>query len=218
MENLFLPKIDFSESPELNMSGSSYWALKNPWFQRGYYVPDFLSPTECMEVKKLGNAFPIDQSSTGGGGFTGFNDIRKSYNSWIFPCEISSWFFQKLDKIIKEVNAMSFEYDLHSIENIQYTVYNEEYKGMYGKHVDMGGPANTPDSHRKLSFSIQLTDPVEYEGGDLLLYHDGETPEIAPKGQGMIAFFPSYTIHEVTPVTKGERISAVSWIHGPRFK
>jgi len=31
-------------------------------------------------------------------------------------------------------------------------------------------------------------------------------------------FFPSYTLHEVTPVTKGTRYTLVGWVHGPAFK
>jgi len=38
------------------------------------------------------------------------------------------------------------------------------------------------------------------------------------KEQGTLVMFPSYTLHEVMPVTKGERNSLVSWITGPAFK
>ena len=33
-----------------------------------------------------------------------------------------------------------------------------------------------------------------------------------------MAVFPSYSLYEVTPVTKGERYSLVGWITGPQFK
>ena len=35
---------------------------------------------------------------------------------------------------------------------------------------------------------------------------------------GDLVVFPSYVLHEVTPVTKGERNSLVCWVTGPSFK
>jgi PKHD-type hydroxylase len=70
---------------------------------------------------------------------------------------------------------------------------------------------------RKLSLSVQLSEPEDYEGGSLLLYN-GEEPMTLPKTRGTGLFFPSYSLHEVTPVTKGIRYSLVAWFLGPRFK
>ena len=74
-------------------------------------------------------------------------------------------------------------------------------------------------SVRKLSVSIQLTDPKKYKGGELKLY-DGEDQYgvIMNKNQGALVVFPSYVLHEVTPVTKGERNSLVTWVSGNQFK
>jgi PKHD-type hydroxylase len=68
-----------------------------------------------------------------------------------------------------------------------------------------------------LSVSIQLTDPSEYEGGDLYLY-DEDKGMLMNKSQGTLILFPSFVLHEVTPITKGERNSLVAWITGPNFK
>ena len=38
------------------------------------------------------------------------------------------------------------------------------------------------------------------------------------RDQGYVAVFPSYVLHEVTPVTKGTRYSLVSWVTGKSFK
>jgi len=38
------------------------------------------------------------------------------------------------------------------------------------------------------------------------------------KEQGTLILFPSYTLHEVKPITKGERNSLVSWVTGKQFK
>ena len=70
---------------------------------------------------------------------------------------------------------------------------------------------------RKLSISIQLTDPTKYEGGDLNLYWSDD-PVTMKNNKGSLFIFPSYMLHEVTPVTKGERNSLVCWVNGPQFK
>ena len=70
---------------------------------------------------------------------------------------------------------------------------------------------------RKISLSLQLSDASEYEGGELLVTH-GSKPDVARKNRGSITFFPSYIMHEVTPVTKGTRKSIVGWVTGPRWK
>ena len=70
---------------------------------------------------------------------------------------------------------------------------------------------------RKLSISIQLTNPEEYEGGELYLYND-DKGTLMDKTQGTLILFPSYVLHEVMPVTKGTRNSLVTWVTGKQFK
>ena len=86
--------------------------------------------------------------------------------------------------------------------------------GKYDWHMDVG-PGPVP-SMRKISYSI-LLNPGEYEGGELCLY-GGEKPEVMKKTQGTLVMFPSYVLHEVTPVTKGERITLTYWMVGPKFQ
>ena len=74
--------------------------------------------------------------------------------------------------------------------------------------------------HRKLSFSAQLSNSDDYEGGDLVFDLPEElTPaKDAMRKQGTVIIFPSFLRHMVTPVTKGERHSMVSWIEGLNFR
>ncbi|MCH2540595.1 MAG: 2OG-Fe(II) oxygenase [Anaerolineales bacterium] len=81
--------------------------------------------------------------------------------------------------------------------------------GFQQAHTDWGGTHNK----RKLSFSIQLSPPASYEGGELIL-HDGPRPWMADMTQGSITLFPSWTLHSVQEVTAGERWSAVGWLLG----
>jgi PKHD-type hydroxylase len=62
-----------------------------------------------------------------------------------------------------------------------------------------------------------LTDPNEYEGGDFEIL-DEVPGEKLKRTRGTLLAFPSYTLHAVTPVTKGTRNSLVSWISGKPFR
>jgi PKHD-type hydroxylase len=69
-------------------------------------------------------------------------------------------------------------------------------------------------SQRKISASLLLNDESEYEGGDLIILDE----TVKTKKQGTIIVFPSFMAHQVTPVTKGVRYSAVCWMTGPKWK
>lgn len=85
-------------------------------------------------------------------------------------------------------------------------------EGRYGAHVDnalMGKGATR--LRTDLSFTLFLTPPGEYEGGELVVHAAGMTQEL--KGEaGYVVLYPSGSIHEVKPVTRGERIVCVGWI------
>lgn len=81
----------------------------------------------------------------------------------------------------------------------------------YDWHAD-NHPLRAEATERKLTAVCLLTDPSEFDGGQLEL-------EIAaaPRLQrGSVIVFPSLLRHRVTPVTRGERRSATCWAHGPR--
>ena len=87
---------------------------------------------------------------------------------------------------------------------------NSYKKGdFYGKHVDnveMQGPTRID-----ISFTLALSDPDEYEGGELEL-HLGAKPSTIKLNAGDAIFYPAGTMHQVLPVTGGERLCAVGWM------
>jgi PKHD-type hydroxylase len=125
------------------------------------------------------------------------------------------WLYARLEEMVLQINAQFYRYDLFGlVEAFQYTVYEGAEGGHYGWHVDMGEKNYEP---RKISLSLQLSDPSGYEGGDLiLLAGDGELP--AEKARGALIAFPSFVLHRVTPVTSGTRKSLVVWVAGPEFR
>ena len=141
------------------------------------------------------------------------SDVRDSKISWLYSTDNIEWVFRKVTDITLNLNERFFKFDLFGLnEGFQFTNY-EAPSGKYGKHVDRGINMCV----RKLSISIQLTNPEEYEGGELKLY-DGEEETVMDKTQGTLIIFPSYVLHEVMPVTKGTRNSLVTWVTGKQFK
>ena len=99
-------------------------------------------------------------------------------------------------------------------EPVQYTVYEAPSVG-YEWHVDM---VDAPSEvQRKLSLTLQLSDPADYEGG-ALEFRDGCSVVAAPRERGAVVAFPSWAHHRVTPVTRGVRRSLVAWVGGPCFR
>ena len=83
----------------------------------------------------------------------------------------------------------------------------------YDWHVDIGQQAN---GSRKLGFTVQLSASADYDGGNLEFLNAAYDPK-ALRQQGIIVVFPAYFTHRITPVTRGERIAMVGWIHGDSY-
>jgi PKHD-type hydroxylase len=110
--------------------------------------------------------------------------------------------------------SAGWDYALNNQEVTQIGRYKSVDNGYYDWHIDADAPVN--GTQRKLSISILLSDPSEFEGGELQ-FKGIEDQKVLTK-QGSIVVFPSFIEHRVTPVTKGVRYSAVSWVQGPSFK
>ena len=143
--------------------------------------------------------------------------VRESKVAWIGLNDDSQFIYDRLAFILRNLNGQFYNFDIYGFsEDLQFTVYEEGTNGHYTWHVD-SGVVDNGSVPRKLSLVLQLTDPSEYEGGDLEIM-TSSTPTQIKKEKGMIAVFPSYTLHRVTPVTKGTRKTIVVWATGPSFK
>ena len=121
---------------------------------------------------------------------------------------------------LNEANAIKFNYNFISYQAVQFARYRDG--GHYGWHRDVNESAISPNGEsRKLSLTLCLTDPKDYEGGELQFFN-GERPMDEKtiedmRGQGSVIVFDSRDWHRVTPVTKGTRYSLVCWTVGPNF-
>ena len=172
--------------------------------------------------------------------------VRDSEVSWFDD----RWLYDLLHPYLRTANEKAgWRYEWDFSESVQFTKYNKG--GFYGWHADGNSchlgkykrhiPGVSPlDSQgrmqrgftdnpnminkiRKLSMTVNLNKPEDYEGGNLKFdfgphaagkrFH--ECVEIRP--QGSIIIFPSYVYHQVTPVTSGTRYSLVMWTIGQPF-
>jgi PKHD-type hydroxylase len=140
--------------------------------------------------------------------------IRRSKVVFLPAEEKHKWLYERLWRAAQEVNRQMFCVDLAGVEpNIQLARYDSADRGFYGWHTDFAAVRPL----RKLSISIQLSHSEDYDGGDLELMFGAE-PHKLDRTKGACLVFPSFTLHRVTPVTRGTRWSLVAWILGDRWR
>lgn len=139
------------------------------------------------------------------------NETRKSIVRWVHDLSIRDFLWE----YVKQANINAFGVDVANFAELQFTEYHASEGGHYDWHHDIDWAGEKP-SDRKLSITVQLSDPSEYTGGDFQ-FNECETPANA-KEKGTILVFPSYLQHRVTPVLSGTRKSLVAWFHGPRWR
>ena len=113
------------------------------------------------------------------------------------------------------LNGKYWEYDLADVFEFQLIKY--DIGGNYNWHCDYG-TAEEPGLIRKLSMSIQLSSPENYDNGELQVVDYSNRTINIPTDSGTVVVFDSKLPHKVCPVTWGQRISLVGWANGPRFR
>tara|TARA_Y200000002_G_C22597437_1_gene627986 strand:+ start:105 stop:740 length:636 start_codon:yes stop_codon:yes gene_type:complete len=209
-------------------------------FQSIWYFTDL--PEDIVNIldKDLADNFDFTMDESKLMGQQVRKEKRNSDNAWISS---DHWISGFLWHYVNKANQENFLYDLTHIdgESLQYTRYGEgQY---YNWHNDAGlsqfykpmSEKNSGDSYanennhrdfvskncemiRKLSFSLQLSDPDDYEGGNVEFIDETDKSFIGPRQRGAIILFDSRTKHRVNKVTKGVRRSIVGWVLGPRWK
>ena len=204
-------------------------------FQSVWYFTDL--PEDVVDIieRDLSETFDEQMADSRLVGDALNKEKRDSQNAWI---PTTHWLGGFIWHYVERANRENFLYDLRCIdgENMQYTRYGEGQ--FYSWHNDSGlseqyKPVNVVSSTeglgedfvnenvemiRKLSFVMQLSDPDDYEGGNLQLLDEVGQSYIAPRQRGTVILFDSRTQHRVLKVTKGVRKSIVGWTIGPSWK
>lgn len=120
------------------------------------------------------------------------------------------WVFERIHQLVRAANNW-WGFDITHLLSMEVLRYREAQH--YVTHTDIGPGFAT----RKISLSVQLSDPADYKGGDLELRW-ADKPERMHREQGSVIVFPSWTLHRVTPVKSGERRAMTAWVQGPAFR
>lgn len=176
--------------------------------------------------------------------------VRDSNIAWLSE----PWIYDTLYPYLNEANqkaGWNWEYDYS--EPLQFTKYDKDQ--FYGWHTDgysdtfsaykryihgitpekLLPDGKIPSGYavdnkmvgkiRKISMTINLCEPEEYDGGELKFdfgLHRSQKDRFhiceEIRERGSIIVFPSFLRHCVTPVTKGTRYSLVMWTLGAPFK
>ena len=177
-----------------------------------YWFKDGFSSEEIDKIHKIADKYNYKAGTTFDGDTT---KIRKSKVKWINYTNESKWLYEKIFNLTKIANKSCYHFNLHYMEDaLQYTLYNGGSGDKYDWHLDMG--VGNP-ALRKISGVLLLSDPDEFEGGELQIFNSNE-PKTVPLVKGSIVFFPSFFLHRVTEVTKGIRKTLVFWIGGDHYR
>ena len=196
-----------------------------------YYFKEALSEKLCDDIIQIAMDDKPDVAVTG---LKIRNDEdaknllqkRDSYITWLNE----EWIYKEIRPYVHRANKLAgWNFDIVDSEPCQFTIYNEgQY---YGWHNDSSGVYYESEKMngliRKLSVTVSLSDPEDYEGGllefDTRIHDEPDSKhyivpckQILPKGS--ICVFPSFTHHRVSPVTKGKRLSLVQWNLGPEWR
>ena len=188
-----------------------------------YFFENAFTPEELDKISEMVQTIPfVAATIANNAGQKEMRKYRKSNIKWISATDDANnsmhrhhWLYDRLMDCIAEANEVMWNFDLHGLtDSIQYTEYDGTEEGFYGWHVDIG-PREL--ALRKVSLVVQLSDPSEYEGGELHL-KTGSNETTTPNMRGTVIVFPSYLLHRVTPVTSGLRKSLVLWAGGSRLR
>lgn len=129
------------------------------------------------------------------------------------------WLFRDLWEL-SDVANRNFNFNITELSFVQIAEYDSSYLGEYREHKDLVWNA---DKHRKLSCTIQLSSPEDYDGGEFLLHRlDASIPNKEDAGKinkrGTAIFFTPFTYHSISPVTRGTRYSLTAWFEGPKWR
>ena len=173
------------------------------------------TPDQCKQIIASGRAQKPQQAQVGVGKPGGGTDTKKRITkiSWI-PFQEMGHMYQDLNKFIQQANKNHFGFgDIRITEQAQFTEYPEG--GFYDWHMDCDVNMEHEPPVRKISMTLLLNDPSEFEGGDLELMAPGRYAELK---QGHAIIFASFLNHRVNPVTRGMRQSLVVWFGGKSFR
>jgi len=195
--------------------------VSEPW----WLFSKAISADACDRIVELGLSHVRER---GIGRTDNLDDERQTWIAWIRE----DWVYKLVEPFIHAANVQAeWRFDVERMQSLQFGIY--DVGGRYDWHRDMTGrpySAKDPVSEtfhgllRKISYSLQLSEPTSYDGGDLELEAgvpgNTERAEKADpeRARGTMIVFPAFIPHRITAVTRGVRYSLVGWLCGKPWR
>ncbi len=200
------------------------WALRTPQeqfrqrFNTYAVLGQVFQPKECRQIidmvlaREQRHSALVHQEQS----VTSLTDVRKGDVCWLDPDQKDyHWIYERCSAAVAQVNHFDWRFDLDFIDPLQFTCYDST-GDHFDWHID-NAQNYQGTTYRKLSFSIQLSHESSYEGGNLEIL-TARDPITLPREQGTFMAFPSFMLHRVQPITRGQRYSLVGWCTGPQLR
>lgn len=171
------------------------------------------SQAELDAIERHGDALRQNAAELSHGALSG---IRITRVAWYPRAAETEALYRRMEELVLALNARFFRYDLSGLVPFQYAVYDAAEQGHFDWHKDYGRDYDGGEP-RKLTLSLQLSDPGAYDGCNLEV-RAGNEVAAAPRGRGTLVAFPAWALHRVTPISRGQRKSLVIWAAGPDFR
>ena len=179
----------------------------------------------CEKIINLGKEKKLEKAKIDDQKKTAPKTKRDSKIIWLND----QWIYELIQPYLNEANkAAMWNFNIDWNESLQFTVYKKEQHYTWHPDQSVNPYNNKKDLNfdgkiRKISMSLNLSDPSEYKGGELnFCWKDKNMKDVIVKDkefkqQGSLIFFPSFVWHKVSPITSGTRYSLVMWSIGKPF-
>jgi len=180
-------------------------------------VTPIFTPEQCQDIINMGHKQKTQEAKVGmAKGKEGKHDTKKRITtiSWI-PFKEMPDLYRIIEHSMLQANGNHFGYEGMQIsEPAQFTEYPKG--GFYDWHIDADFSGKYEPPVRKISMTLLLSPPNEFEGGELEFMQEGDKPPNLVQGQAI--FFCSLIRHRIIKIKTGIRRSLVMWFGGPPFK
>ncbi len=174
------------------------------------HIPDVLDSTTLTRCTAL-----LKQADWADGRVTAGSQAATVKNNLQLP--ETSPVAQQLRAIVLEALSKNAQFFSAALPKRIYPPLFNRYgdsANSFGNHVDNAirtHPASAQHVRTDLSFTLFLNNPSDYDGGELII-EDGMGGRAVKLSAGHLILYPSYSVHRVEPVTRGERLACFTWL------
>jgi PKHD-type hydroxylase len=171
-----------------------------------YIIPNIMNAAEAAELWKL-----IAESSFEDGIATAGSQARRvKKNEQLARTDKNK---PEVQKRVRDALLRNAEFKRTTLpKHIRPCLISRYRPGMhYGRHVDNGVMGSDNPVRSDIAVTLFLCEPSAYDGGELIIHTNfGRQQVKLPLGAAVI--YPASSLHEVAPLTRGERLCAVTWV------